>query len=492
MQHVRRQQPHPSLNQISYFKKQQLRTEGSDPNEAATALNALEAERKELAWKTFCHDMKAEGANFGAWAKGYKVWEADQAQADYEWHSVDQANREGALKQLMAECFPTLLSDDLVGSASAVSVAAKAAADFHESVSVYKVGMLNGIFLGSVLPQLNVDLARHVGRFVNTDPAANAYIILAPNTGNRPMGRTRDSVRAAFRALEAALSDDENKVEVGNITLVFDAASAVSPKSSLRHEGFLVTSAVKDEKFASVSTWAKSALYIRESAEEPCYFLPREDYVNPTAPEVVGAKTVQSGHLQREAKQAVTGPGVYGPLLNALLRGMPLTPKDVVVFVDDCGYDAHMAKAVIKMIHEPRPKQPLPQLAVVTSIWGNTAKDNMKKFIDGQVRAELLQRAKAGLHLKGYTPLKPLTKHAHGPQLDIEVFKLSVPDRSSMVLKIKEEVMAKYLTCPLVGERAKDWLKAFNGEHNPAGALWSPQVSTSFHVCDVVVTVTAY
>ena len=90
------------------------------------------------------------------------------------------------------------------------------------------------------LADLNL-LAGHIGRFVNEHAGqANCYVVLAPNVGCTPY--VRDQPRAAMLHLESRLTDVANHVAVFPFSLSFDVRSAVSAKSSLRHEGLLICS----------------------------------------------------------------------------------------------------------------------------------------------------------------------------------------------------------------------------------------------------------
>ena len=129
-------------------------------------------------------------------------------------------------------------------SVAAVKVAAKGPSDYHGVVAQsMAVGLANLTHWSTFqLADLNL-LAGHIGRFVNEHAGqANCYVVLAPNVGCTPLANVRDQPRAAMLHLESRLTDVANHVAVFPFSLSFDVRSAVSAKSSLRHEGLLICS----------------------------------------------------------------------------------------------------------------------------------------------------------------------------------------------------------------------------------------------------------
>ena len=133
----------------------------------------------------------------------------------------------------------------LLRSVAALEVAANGPSDYHGvATKSMAVGLAN-LTHWSTFQQADLDLlARRIGRFVNEHAGqANCYVVLAPNVGcSTPLGNLRDQPRAAMMHLESQLTDAAKKVEVFPFSLSFDVRSAISAKSSLRHEGLLICS----------------------------------------------------------------------------------------------------------------------------------------------------------------------------------------------------------------------------------------------------------
>ena len=216
---------------------------------------------------------------------------------------------------------------------------------------------------------------------------------------------------------------------------------------------------------------------MRVTPEEKCSYLPRKAFVNPTSREI--SKAVPTGHTERELKQVLSGPGVYKPLLTALLSGMGLGAQDCVVIVDDTGYDAWPAKTVLELVLAPPERLVLPKLGVVTNCWLGTkeATAATAKHCEVEIKGALRQFADRGGPLVGYTKIPELSQVAECPELDLAKFKRCMPDKAAFLLLPKEAEVSKFLACPVVGAKARAWLDGFNVQFNPSGRFHSEAAS---------------
>ena len=245
---------------------------------------------------------------------------------------------------------------------------------------------------------------------------------------------------------------------------------------TLRRRHFRMAAEV-DDRGKLVSPWANCTLAIRETPESQCTHLPRAEYVNPSSRDIA-KKALPNGELSLELKQAVSGQGVYTPLLKAMLSGGKF--GDCVVIVDDTGYDAWPAKSVLELHTAPPATPALPMLGVVTNTWlgGKESAAATAKYCEAEIKGALRQLAARGC-LKGYTKLPALAPCGPCPELDAAKLKRCVPsgETGAPLLLIKEGEISKFLACPVVGDLSKAWLATFNQQFNPSGRLHSEAIN---------------
>lgn len=453
---------------MSYFAKKKLKREVSEPDAAGGGgFNEIQADFR---LKEFIHSMKLEANIFRGWKKAALSWQTSKETAEYQWHSTDAAALGAALDEAMTHCFGVFRADALLATTATTSWALKSAMDYYSVTSSANVGFMNCTYMGSLREADLIEIATHIANFVNNDSADNCFILIAPNVGLRGGCKVRDNVRKVARAMELLLKDDSKKLEVTNFSIVFNPATAYSAKTSLRQEAFLLLSDKANDTFHLTSRWAKSALYLREAMEEPANFLVRGEFMNPTAKELA-TKHVPSGHVERELKQYVTGPGVYIPLLKVLLAGMSFKANELISIIDYSGYDGQLAKSVISLMQQPPAKMVVPHLSVTTHVWHGSRESNANtmRFCINETRGNLKEAVKLGMKLKGYTPLPPLKTHGDMPAINLETFHLSVPNIAEMTLKVKQAEFEKLTHV----EKAKSWLADFNAEFNPKGGFFT-------------------
>lgn len=472
LDYIRRQPLKPNLNVVSYFVKKELKREVSEPDAAGG--EGFDAMKAEFKLKEFIHQMKIEANAFRAWRKAADAWLTSKEAAEHQWRATDASSLAEALNSAVTDNFPVFRSEQLSATPATSSWALKSAADYHEVTSSAKVGVMNCTYLGNIKESDLLDVATHVSGFVNQDAANNSYIVIAPTAGMRGGSQGRDTVRRMSRSLEAALKDESKRLEVINFTISYDPATAYSAKTMLRSEGFFLISNVTDESYQLESRWTKSALFLREAVEDRAKFLARSDFVNPTA-KPLASRLVATGHVEREIKQYTTGPGVYIPLLTTLLSGMSFKPTELVSIVEDCGYDAQLAKTAISMVANPPAKMTVPKLSVITHIWAGSRESavNTHRFCVAEIRGHLKEAVQQGFKLKNYSPLPPLRPHGDMPAISLDIYKLSVPNLANRTLKVQHEEFSKLE----LAQKAKQWLDDFNMEFNPEGGFYNKMMA---------------
>ena len=119
LDHLRKQAANPDLGQIACFAKHNLKQCDSEPPPTVEEeLTSLAKQKQVLDWRQFVSEVRAEGQAFDAWGKAAKAWRENRDQACYERNLADNNALELAVEAAAKLCFPVLLTDSLVGSAT--------------------------------------------------------------------------------------------------------------------------------------------------------------------------------------------------------------------------------------------------------------------------------------------------------------------------------------------------------------------------------------
>ena len=342
---------------------------------AQTTDDPLAKEEALLNYKKFMAQFNKEECTFTTWANAVKGFESSAANAQFKWNNTNNMNMRNAISQMFDQVFPVQEATNIEKGDHKARAAHRTAEDYYGTTSntTMKIHVLNGTYCGAVNEDLLGSLPRHVSGTVNREPENTAYVILSFLRGYG-ISAERHAPRLTMQKVIKSLTEDPDlNLEVNTFTLCFEKRPTGGwAGGPMRLEGALCFSADKTKTMDFACRFSKSALYKNETTGALCKAHPRSSYVCPTNPAVQGYQFPDTS-TEKMDKQRYTGPGMYGPLVVALLSGLGLKSKDLVHFREEAAYDGTLAMTLLEMMAAPPEQFVVPKCSCSMLLWMGSA-----------------------------------------------------------------------------------------------------------------------
>lgn len=194
--------------------------------------------------------------------------------------------------------------------------------------NLYKVFVANLTYLGSNHGACTHHIARIMSNQLNADPDRSVGLVILPNTGTLGAGMNSSAITTAGRAAVAVFEDTAWKLEVREISLLWDESSMYSQQRPLSHPAIIFFSDAKDGGTGLFRCrFRDSSLYVRRVVLPGASgvggvggvpVLQRAAFINPCRKLGFGDITRLSD--EAELKQHVSGVGLWDAVpMQALL-----------------------------------------------------------------------------------------------------------------------------------------------------------------------------
>ena len=193
--------------------------------------------------------------------------------------------------------------------------------------TLYKIFVANLTYLGSNHGSCTHQLARIMADQVNADPDRSAGVVILPNTGTLGAGMASSVITAAQRATVAIFEDGAWKLDVREVSILWDESSMYSHQRPLSHPAIMFFSDASTDAGVRRCRFRDCSLYVRRvllpggaaGRAGGVPVLQRAAFINPCRR--LGFGDIARLSDEAELKQHISGVGLWDavPATQALL-----------------------------------------------------------------------------------------------------------------------------------------------------------------------------
>ena len=129
--------------------------------------------------------------------------------------------------------------------------------------TLYKIFVANLTYLGSNHGSCTLQLARIMSDQLNADPDRSVGAVILPNTGSLGAGMASSAITTAQRAVVSSFEDNAWKLDVREISILWDESSMYSQQRPLSHPAIMFFSEQNLETGIRRCRFRDSNLYVR-------------------------------------------------------------------------------------------------------------------------------------------------------------------------------------------------------------------------------------